>query len=106
PVKQYSSGMYMRLAFAIGAEVDPDILLLDEVLSVGDSAFQEKCIQRIEDFRRRGKTIVFVSHSMDAVRRLCNRALLLDHGKIIANGNPEHVQSVYHEILYPQLVTS
>src|SRR5262249_32581412 len=75
PVKQYSSGMYMRLAFAVATEVDPDILLIDEILAVGDGAFQEKCFDRIRRFREEGKTILFVSHSMSEVRNFCDRVL-------------------------------
>src|SRR6266849_420220 len=74
PIKQYSSGMYMRLGFAVAVEVDPDILLIDEILAVGDAPFQQKCIARIRDFQRRGKTIVYVSHAVGAVRELCSRA--------------------------------
>jgi ABC-type polysaccharide/polyol phosphate transport system ATPase subunit len=100
PVKQYSSGMYMRLGFGIAMEVDPDILLIDEILSVGDAAFQRKCIERIEEFRRRGKTIIFVSHVMESVKQLCTRAILLHEGRLIANGSPDEVFEQYDEILY------
>jgi lipopolysaccharide transport system ATP-binding protein len=79
-VKHYSSGMYTRLAFAVATAVDPDILITDEVLAVGDEAFQRKCMDRIFDFRRRGKTIVFVSHALETVRTLCDRAVWLDQG--------------------------
>jgi ABC-type polysaccharide/polyol phosphate transport system ATPase subunit len=100
PVKQYSSGMFMRLGFGIAVEVDPDILLIDEILSVGDEAFQQKCIERIKDFRRRGKTIVYVSHSMESVKKLCTRAILLHEGKLIADGAPNEVFERYNEFLY------
>jgi ABC-type polysaccharide/polyol phosphate transport system ATPase subunit len=100
PVKQYSSGMFMRLGFAIAVEVDPDILLLDEVLSVGDAAFQQKCMERIEDFHRRGKTIVYVSHVKESVKRFCTRAILLHEGSLIADGAPDEVFERYDEILY------
>jgi len=100
PVKQYSSGMYMRLGFAIAAEVDPDILLIDEILSVGDAAFQQKCMARIEDFRDRGKTIVYVSHSMASVKQLCNRALLVHEGTLLADGPTDEVFERYDEILH------
>jgi ABC-type polysaccharide/polyol phosphate transport system ATPase subunit len=100
PVKQYSSGMFMRLGFGIAAEVDPDILLLDEILAVGDAGFQQKCMERIDDFRRRGKTIVFVSHGMAAVKQLCTRAILLHEGMLIADGPPEMVSEKYDEILH------
>src|SRR5579859_3522961 len=91
PVKQYSSGMFMRLAFSIATEVDPDILLVDEILGVGDTEFREKCDARIEDFRRRQRTIVIVSHEMEAVRRLCSRVVLLDRGGLLSDGNPVQV---------------
>ncbi len=100
PVKQYSSGMYMRLGFGIAMEVDPDILLIDEILSVGDAAFQQKCLERIDDFQRRGKTIIFVSHVKESVRQLCTRAILLHEGRLIAHGRPDEVFESYHEILY------
>ena len=99
PIKQYSSGMFMRLGFAIATEVNPDILLMDEILAVGDAAFQEKCMARIDDFRRRGKTIVFVSHDMGAVRRICQRALLIHKGKLLADGPPDEVAARYEELL-------
>jgi len=101
PVKQYSSGMFMRLGFAIAVEVDPDILLIDEILSVGDAAFQQKCMARIEDFHRRGKTIVYVSHSMQSVKKLCTRAILLHEGVMVADGAPDLIFEKYNEILYP-----
>ncbi len=100
PVKQYSSGMYMRLGFAIAVEVDPDILLIDEILAVGDAAFQRKCLDRIKDFQRRGKTILYVSHAMESVKKLCTRAILLHEGTLIANGSPDEVYERYNEILY------
>jgi lipopolysaccharide transport system ATP-binding protein len=100
PVKQYSSGMYMRLGFAVAAEVDPDILLIDEILAVGDAAFQQKCIARIEDFRRRGKTIVYVSHAPSTVKHLCTRALLIHEGILIAEGTPKEVFERYDELLH------
>src|SRR5689334_13163297 len=95
PVKQYSSGMYMRLAFAVATEVDPDILLIDEILGVGDYLFQQKCIARIRDFRKRGKTIVYVSHSSASVQELCSRALLLQEGSLVADGTPAEVLERY-----------
>lgn len=98
PVKQYSSGMYMRLGFAIAAEVDPDILLMDEILAVGDAAFQQKCMARIEDFRSRGKTIIFVSHSMGSVQQLCTRALLLHQGVLVADGSTSEIYEKYEEV--------
>ena len=100
PVKQYSSGMFMRLAFAISVEVDPEILLVDEILSVGDAEFQEKCDQRMEEFHRRGKTLVVVSHGLDVIRRLCTRAVLLDHGSVLMDGPVERVISRYEELTH------
>lgn len=87
-VKFYSSGMYVRLAFAVAVHVDPDILLIDEVLSVGDEPFQRKCIDRIKQFQREGRTIVIVTHGLDAVRQMCDRAVLLDHGHVVLDGSP------------------
>jgi ABC-type polysaccharide/polyol phosphate transport system ATPase subunit len=89
PVKRYSSGMYVRLGFSITAHLDPDILLLDEVLAVGDMEFQEKCKKRIGELHRRGTTLVFISHDLAAVRNLCQRVLLLQQGEIIAAGPPD-----------------
>jgi ABC-type polysaccharide/polyol phosphate transport system ATPase subunit len=99
PIKQYSSGMLARLGFAIATEVDPDILLIDEILAVGDIAFQQKCQARIDDFRQRGKTIVFVSHELAAVRRICQRALLIRDGVILADGEVDDVVARYEELL-------
>jgi ABC-type polysaccharide/polyol phosphate transport system ATPase subunit len=97
PVKQYSSGMYMRLGFAVATEVDPDILLIDEILAVGDAEFQQKCMARIEDFRQRGKTIVLVSHTVATIQQLCPRAIFLDRGTIVADGPAEEVLAKYIE---------
>jgi ABC-type polysaccharide/polyol phosphate transport system ATPase subunit len=99
PVKQYSSGMYARLGFAVATEIDPDILLVDEILAVGDGAFQQKCLERMHNFQRRGKTIVFVSHDLSAVKSLCNRALLLDHGRLMAQGPATEVADQYQLLL-------
>ena len=98
PIKQYSSGMVVRLGFAIAMEVDPDILLIDEILAVGDAAFQQKCLARIDEFRRR-KTIVYVSHAAATVRGLCSRALLLHEGVLVADGPPDQVIARYEELL-------
>jgi ABC-type polysaccharide/polyol phosphate transport system ATPase subunit len=95
PVKHYSSGMYMRLAFAIAINVRPDILLVDEVLAVGDQAFQARCLDRISEMKRRGVTIVLVTHDLDAVRSLCDRAIWLDEGKIQAEGAVDRVVEQY-----------
>jgi ABC-type polysaccharide/polyol phosphate transport system ATPase subunit len=103
PVKQYSSGMYMRLAFSVAIEVDPDILIIDEILSVGDTGFQQKCFDRIQSFRDAGKTIMFVSHSMDNIKSLCDRALLLHNGKLVHDGSPEDVIARYKELLGPRV---
>ena len=97
PVRTYSSGMYMRLAFSIAINVDADILLVDEILSVGDQHFQERCFQKIEDLKNQGKTIVIVTHSMDTVTRFCTRAVWLHHGKIKMDGDAETVTKVYLE---------
>lgn len=94
-VKYYSSGMYTRLAFAVATAVDPDILITDEVLAVGDEAFQRKCMDRILTFRHMGKTIIFVSHALDTVRTLCDRAVWLDHGAVRALGATGEVIDAY-----------
>jgi len=94
-IKHYSSGMYTRLAFAVATAVDPDILITDEVLAVGDEAFQRKCMERIYSFRRAGKTIIFVSHALDVVRSLCDVAVWLDHGCVRASGPAGGVIDAY-----------
>jgi len=99
PVKFYSSGMYMRLGFAVAAHVDPDVLLVDEVLAVGDVAFQLKCIDRMRRLQQEGATIVVVSHSMHAVRLLCPRALLIRRGELVFDGDSETAISKHHELL-------
>ncbi len=99
PVKRYSSGMYVRLGFAVAAFINPHILLVDEVLAVGDAAFQSKCLQRIEELRRNGMTIVFVSHDMAAVERLCSRVFLLEHGQLKTEGEPREVINQYYDAL-------
>jgi ABC-type polysaccharide/polyol phosphate transport system ATPase subunit len=95
PVKRYSSGMYVRLGFAVAAYINPHVLLVDEVLAVGDAAFQSKCYQRIEELRRNGMTIVFVSHDMSAIERLCNRVFFLSQGEIRVSGDPHDVIGEY-----------
>lgn len=97
PVKRFSSGMYVRLGFSIAAHLDPDILLLDEVLAVGDYAFQEKCKQRIAEMHRQGTTMVFISHDLNAVRSICQRAVLLQRGETAAEGTPDEVIRRYTE---------
>lgn len=95
PVRTYSTGMQMRLAFAVAAHVNPDVLLLDEVLAVGDGAFQSKCVSRIESFLSDGGTLIFVSHASGAVAQICSRALLLESGRLIADGPSEDVLKEY-----------
>lgn len=100
PVKKYSSGMYVRLAFAVAINVDPEILVVDEALSVGDELFQRKCFARIESIRAQGATILFVSHAAGTVVELCDRALLVDGGELLYDGAPKAVVSRYHKLLY------
>ncbi|MCX6997560.1 MAG: ABC transporter ATP-binding protein [Kiritimatiellaeota bacterium] len=95
PVKHYSSGMYVRLAFSVAIEMDPDILLIDEVLAVGDMAFQMKCLDRIRDFQKRGKTILFVSHALDLVEEFCDEVFLIHDGHLIQRGKPGEVIFAY-----------
>ena len=95
PVKTYSSGMYMRLGFAVAVHVDPDVLLIDEVLAVGDQSFTVKCLDKFAEFRRRNKTILLVTHSLDLVEKFCDRALWLDKGKTLAEGEPKRVVASY-----------
>jgi lipopolysaccharide transport system ATP-binding protein len=97
PIRTYSSGMLMRLGFAIAAHVDADILLVDEVLAVGDAEFQLKCYRKIQEFQQEGRTILFVSHDMDAVRKVSDRAIWLDHGILKADGPTEAVIQQYLE---------
>src|SRR3954452_15084245 len=99
PVRTYSSGMYMRLGFSVAMHVQPDVLLLDEVLAVGDESFQQKCYSKIWDFRRGGGTIVFVSHDQAAVERVCDRALLLENGRCLESGSSADVVRAYHRRL-------
>ena len=102
PVKRYSSGMYVRLAFAVAAHLEPEILLIDEVLAVGDIAFQRKCLGRMREVGRSGCTVLFVSHSMPAVESLCTRAVLLDGGKVVNDGSvSELIQDYHRRVLEP-----
>jgi len=103
PVKSYSSGMYIRLAFAVAINVTPDILVIDEALSVGDEAFQRKCYARINAIRDAGATVLFVSHSAGTVVELCDRAILMDRGEVLAHGTPKFVVSHYHKLIYAPL---
>lgn len=99
PVKTYSSGMYIRLAFAVAINVNPDILIVDEALAVGDAMFQRRCYKKIEEFKEKGKTLIFVTHGPDLIIRLCDRALLLDKGKAVAFGKSKDVVNVYTKLL-------
>ena len=98
PVKRYSSGMYLRLAFAVAAHLDPDILLVDEVLAVGDAEFQKKCIGKMADVASAGKTVLFISHNLPAISRLCARCLLLRDGRLVDDGAPDDIIAAYLKI--------
>ena len=102
PLRTYSSGMVMRLAFAVAVCVDPDVLMIDEVLGVGDVAFFAKCQERIMQFRRTGKTILCVSHSTSTLKDLCTRAIWLDHGRLMEDGPLEQVMEAYQNAMSPQ----
>jgi ABC-type polysaccharide/polyol phosphate transport system ATPase subunit len=106
PVKQYSSGMYMRLAFAVATEVDPQILLVDEILAVGDIGFKEKCFERIRKFRESGKTILLVTHNMDNVKEHCERVILIDHGNILVDGNPDEAINEFTNLVNVEVVAA
>ncbi len=95
PIRTYSSGMYIRLAFAVAVHVEPQILLMDEILAVGDANFQKKCISKIKEFKKQGITIVFVSHNMDDVYEICDRVVWLDHGHIKAMGDTKEIGERY-----------
>ena len=95
PIKHYSSGMYMRLAFAVAINVDPDVLIADEVLAVGDAGFVRKCLQKVREFQERGTTIVLVTHDLATVVEMCGRAIWLSHGQIVADGPPPRVVEQY-----------
>jgi lipopolysaccharide transport system ATP-binding protein len=99
PTKRYSSGMYMRLAFAVAAHLEPEILLVDEVLAVGDAAFQKKCLGKMEEVSGEGRTVFFVSHNTQAVRQLCTRGILLEHGRVVADGSVDSTLSIYNQRL-------
>jgi lipopolysaccharide transport system ATP-binding protein len=98
PVKNYSSGMYARLGFAIATDVEPDVLMIDEVLAVGDERFQAKCMDRIRGIQRRGCTIVYVSHAMDQVASLCGRVLVMHHGRLVHDGAPDEAIARYRAL--------
>ena len=97
PLRTYSSGMSMRLAFSVAVHVDPDLLIIDEVLAVGDQAFQAKCMEKIMEFKRQGRTLLFVSHSTGAVQKLCERALWLDRGELAMDGEAAEVVAAYED---------
>ncbi len=99
PVKFYSSGMYVRLGFAVAVNVDPDVLVVDEVLAVGDERFQRKCIDRVMQFQREGRTILLVTHSADQVRSICDRGVVLSHGRLVAEGEPGEATRIFRERL-------
>ena len=103
-LKNYSSGMYARLAFATAISIDPDILLIDEVLAVGDQAFQAKCYEKINEYKRNGKTIVFVSHSMETVKEICDNCLMLSNGNMMSIGPTENVLSDYLNAIHEKEV--
>jgi ABC-type polysaccharide/polyol phosphate transport system ATPase subunit/GNAT superfamily N-acetyltransferase len=100
PIRTYSSGMLMRLGFSIATCVDPDILLIDEILAVGDEGFQKKCFERLDTYKASGKTIVLVSHGMETVRKFCERAILLHGGRVVSDDVPEKTIETYHHLLY------
>ncbi len=97
PVKFYSSGMYVRLGFAVAVNMDPDVLVIDEVLAVGDERFQRKCIDRVSEFQREGRTILLVTHSADTVRSVCDRGVVLSHGRLVAEGEPGEATRIFRE---------
>ena len=99
PIKSYSSGMHVRLGFAVAINVNPDIMLTDEILAVGDENFQKKCLTKMEEFKKAGKTIVFVSHDLGMIEKICDRVFLVDDGELIQEGNPMDVISEYHRVV-------
>ena len=99
PVRYYSSGMYLRLAFAVAGHFEPEILMLDEVLAVGDAAFQQKCLEKMKQISSEGRTVFFVSHNLASIQELCGRALLVDAGRLIEDGPPVEVSARYLEIV-------
>lgn len=103
PVKTYSSGMFVRLAFAVAINIEPEILIVDEALSVGDVFFQAKCYKKFEDFKQEGKTILFVSHDLGSVGKYCDRVILLNRGIKLCEGDTKEVIDVYKKVLVNQL---
>lgn len=97
PIKHYSSGMYMRLAFSVAIFTDPEVLLVDEILAVGDVNFRKKCLDRMEDFRREGVTIIYVSHDLATIKNFCSRVLYLDKGNLLFDGNVEEGINMFHK---------
>lgn len=102
PVKTYSSGMFVRLAFAVAINIEPEILIVDEALSVGDVFFQSKCYKKFEEFKEMGKTILFVSHDLSSISRYCDRAILLNHGQKVTEGEPKEIIDIYKKVLVNQ----
>lgn len=98
-LRNFSSGMYMRLAFSTAVYTNPDIFLIDEVLAVGDEAFQKKCFEKFDEFKKDGKTIILVSHALSSIRRICKNAILLNEGKMVSEGESEKVINDYHKLL-------
>lgn len=103
PVKTYSSGMFVRLAFAVAINIDPEILIVDEALSVGDVFFQSKCYRKFEEFKKLGKTILFVSHDLGSISKYCDRVVLLNKGQKLAEGNPKEIIDMYKKVLVNQI---
>ena len=103
PVKTYSSGMFVRLAFAVAINIDPEILIVDEALSVGDVFFQAKCYHKFEEFKKLGKTILFVSHDLTSIAKYCDRVVLLNKGVKLAEGSPRDMVNMYKKLLVHQL---
>jgi lipopolysaccharide transport system ATP-binding protein len=103
PVKHYSSGMYVRLAFAVAAHLEPEILIVDEVLSVGDLHFRNKCLGRMQDLRGEGRTVLFVSHDLTSIRQLCSRALLLQQGRVVDDGTPTEITRKYERLYHADI---
>ncbi len=99
PVKTYSSGMFVRLAFALAINIDPEILIVDEALSVGDIYFQLKCYRKFDEFKRAGKTILFVTHDMSSLLKYCDRAMVLDDGVKLAEGTPKEMVDLYKRVV-------
>src|SRR3954447_24210438 len=98
PVKHYSSGMFVRLAFSVAAHLDPEILIVDEVLSVGDMHFRNRCLGRMQDLRGEGRTVLFVSHDLTSIRQLCTRALMLERGRVVDDGSPAEITRKYERM--------